>query len=170
MSLLDADLVAPSSNRSTYTVHRSKSERKPPRQKKYVPDTIDRLDGSFGSNHYHHQGPYEAALRSYNKYSKYAPLAATEEGNKAAWAATPREAQIDALKKGRPLDNVAVIPPGETGLDGEVMQYKEGTDMLRDPEAGGGAYKRWPGLVSFCSPLSKLYILPFLTNFYNFLT
>lgn len=152
MSLIDVG-PAPSSSSShkASSVYRSKSERKPPRQKKYVPDTIDRLDGSFGANPYHHQGPYDAALRSYNKYSKYAPLAATEEGNKAAWAATPREAQIDALRKGRPLDNVAVIPPGQKGMNGEVMQYKEGMDMMRDPEAGGGPFKRWTGLVSFFS-------------------
>lgn len=140
---------------STYTLplHRAHSERKPPRQKKYVPDTIDRLDASFGlHNHYHHQGPYEAALRSYNQHSKYAPLAATEEGNKAAWAAAPRSAQLDALRGGRPLDHVAVVPPGERGPGGgEVLRYEEGADMMRDPDAGGGPYKRWPGLVSLVS-------------------
>lgn len=147
MSLIDFDITP--SPRSSSSIHRSKSERKPPRQKKYVPDTIDRLDGSSGSSFYHHQGPYDAALRSYNKYSKYAPLDATQEGNKAAWAATPREAQIDALRKGRPLDHVAAVPPGERGMNGEVMQYKEGADLMREPDAEGGAYKRWPGIVSF---------------------
>lgn len=139
MSLLDVPMYDAAS------IRRSRSERKP-KAKKYVPDTIDRLDVSFG-HAYHHQGPYDAALRSYNKYSRYAPLAATEEGNQAAWEATPREAQLDALVRGRPLDKVGIVPPGEPSINGTIMNYKEGADLMREPDAAGGAYKRWHGIV-----------------------
>ncbi|KAK7732466.1 hypothetical protein SLS53_008470 [Cytospora paraplurivora] len=142
MSLLDT----PPSYDST--VRRSKSERGPrrPKQRKYVADTIDQLDATSFGGPYHHGGPYDATLRSFNLNKRFSPVAAVKEGNKAAWEATPREAQLDCLLKGRPLDNIASVPPGEQTLSGQVMNYTYSTDMFRDPNAGGGAYNRWPGL------------------------
>jgi hypothetical protein len=28
------------------------------------------------------------------------------------------------------------------------MRYEEGADLMREPDAPGGAYKRWEGIVS----------------------
>lgn len=123
-----------------------------PKQKKYVADIIDRLDDTSVGGHYHHGGPYDAAARSFNINPKFSPIAATREGNKAAWEATPREAQLDALLKGRPLDGVGVVPPGHRAMNGQVMQYEEGPDLMREMSPGGGAYKRWPGIVSIDDP------------------
>ena len=145
MSLLDTPPTYDSS------VRRSKSERSHRRSskpKKYVADTIDQLDQSSFGGPYHHGGPYDATLASFNFNKNYSPVAAVKEGNKAAWEATPREAQLDSLLKGRPLDNVACVPPGERTMNGQVMEYQTDTDMFRDQYAGGGAYNRWPGLVS----------------------
>jgi hypothetical protein len=33
------------------------------------------------------------------------------------------------------------------GLDGKPMNYEEGADLMRESDAPGGAYKRWPGMV-----------------------
>lgn len=144
MSLLDAPPSYGSSLR------RAKSDRahRRPKPKKYVADTIDRLDTTPFGGPYHHGGPYDATMKSFNLNSKFSPVAATPLGNRAAWQATPREAKLDALLRGRPLDGTASVPPGERTLNGEIMDYEYSTDMLRDPHAGGGAYKQWPGVVS----------------------
>lgn len=144
MSLLD---VPPSYDSS---LRRTKSDRahRRPKPKKYVADTIDRLDTTPFGGPYHHGGPYDATMKSFNLNSKFSPVAATSLGNRAAWKATPREAKLDALLKGRPLDGIASVPPGERAPNGEIMDYEYSTDMLRDPHAGGGAYKQWPGVVS----------------------
>jgi hypothetical protein len=147
MSLLDT----PPTYVRDPSVRRSKSDRSrssKPKPKKYVADTIDQLDTTSFGGPYHHGGPYDATLRSFNVNKHYSPVAAVKEGNRAAWEATPREAQLDSLIKGRPLDNVASVPPGERTMNGQIMNYEYGTDMFRDPDAGGGAYNRWPGLVS----------------------
>jgi hypothetical protein len=34
------------------------------------------------------------------------------------------------------------------GYDGRPMTYEEGADLMREPDAPGGAYKRWAGIVS----------------------
>lgn len=149
MSLID---VPPS---YTSSVRRSKSvgsSRRKPKQIKYVPDPIDKLDATSFGGFYHHGGPYDAARPSFNINPKFSPLAATKEGNKAAWDATPREAQLDALVKGRPLDGVGAVPPGQKSMNGQLMEYEEGSDMMRDLEPGGGAYKRWPGIVRIHPP------------------
>ncbi|PSR82778.1 hypothetical protein BD289DRAFT_436846 [Coniella lustricola] len=144
MSLVAAP---PSYNES---VRRSKSvghhQQRRPKQKVFVPDTIDRLDDTAFGGYYHHGGPYDATRPSFNRNHKLSPIAATNEGNKAAWEATPREAQMDALLKGRPLDGVGIVPPGERAMNGQVMDYEEGEDLMRQMSPGGGAYKRWPGI------------------------
>lgn len=133
----------------TESVRRSKSvdHQRRPKQKVFVPDTIDRLDDTAFGGYYHHGGPYDATRPSFNINRKFSPLAATKEGNKAAWEATPRELQMDALLKGRPLDGVGSIPPGKRSMNGQVMDYEEGEDLMRAMNPGGGAYKRWPGVV-----------------------
>ena len=113
-------------------------------------DSIDTLDDTSPTA-YHHEGPYEATLLARNTDPKRAPIAAVREGNAEALRATPMERVEDSVKKHRPLDGVAVVPPGMVGPDGKVMRYQEGTDMMIEGHPEGGAYKRWPGVVS--SPL-----------------
>lgn len=136
------------------------ADRAPHLKRHHIPgaDLIDSLDDSMGSL-YHHEGPYDATLRSRNNMSKkeYNPVEALKESNEEALRATPRENIQDSLRKHVPLQGVAVIPPGRRQHSGEIMMYREGDDMMRDGDAPGGAYKRWDGIVS---PISLIKHLP----------
>lgn len=103
-------------------------------------DTIDRLDNSGFS--YHHDGPFDAANLARNLNWKHSPVAAVHDSNEEALRATPRERIIDAVTKHRPLEGVAVVPPGVEDRFGRVLDYEEGADLNREP---GADYKRWPG-------------------------
>lgn len=106
------------------------------------PDTIDKLDWSSGS--YHHDGPYDATLIARNTSFANSPLEAVATSNREALKATPREKIIDSIRKHRPLDGVAMVPPGMPDREGRVYNYEEGTDLMIEE---GGNYKRWPGVV-----------------------
>ncbi|KAI3324472.1 hypothetical protein HD806DRAFT_46758 [Xylariaceae sp. AK1471] len=105
------------------------------------PDRIDALDNVTGI--YHHDGPYDAALASRNKDPRTAPLAAVKEGNLAALKATPAVNVIDSVTRHVPLQGTAAVPPGEVDYTGNVMDYEEGADVMREPDAAGGAYRRY---------------------------
>lgn len=126
---------------------------RPPRASRRQPafiDTIDSLDttGVNGAP-FHHSGPYDAALAGLNTNKLYSPLEAVRDSNMAALRATPREYINDSLTKHVPLQGIATVPPGERDMAGRVMRYEEGADLMREPDAGGGPYKRWQGIVSF---------------------
>lgn len=53
---------------------------------------------------------------------------------------------MDSVQRHRPLDGVAAYPPGAVDRNGQSYQYKEGENMMIEENAGGGPYKRWPGL------------------------
>lgn len=110
-------------------------------------DTIDSLDNS-GKMAWHHGGPYDATLLARNTSYNSSPVAALKESNDEAIRATPKENIIDSLEKHKPLQGTAVIPSGMRGLDGRVMRYEEGADLMREEDAPGGPYKRWDGIVS----------------------
>ncbi|KXH31001.1 hypothetical protein CNYM01_14000 [Colletotrichum nymphaeae SA-01] len=116
------------------------------RTRKYGPvtDTIDSLDSIGGV--YHHGGPYDATLASRNRNKKYAPVEAVRESNMEALRATPREYIQDSLDKHVPLQGTGLIPAGGTDMSGNVMNYEEGADLMREPNNQGGAYKRWDGI------------------------
>lgn len=126
----------------------AKAADRPYRHRKRISetDTIDALDTIGGP--YHHGGPYDATLMSRNLNKKYSPVAAVEHTNQAAIQATPRENIIDSLRRHVPLQGTASIPAGGTDMSGNVMAYEEGADLMREPDAAGGAYKRWDGIVS----------------------
>ena len=126
------------------------ANRAPHLRKKHIPgaDTIDSLDRSVFGGAYHHEGPYDATLLARNTSYQSSPVAAVSESNQEALKATPREKIQDSLVKKVPLSGVADIPPGMAGIDGRVMNYKEGADLMREPDAQGGAYKRWEHVVS----------------------
>jgi hypothetical protein len=126
-----------------------KANRSPHLRKKHIPgaDMIDSLDDSMSSI-YHHEGPYDATLLSRNRNPKTAPVEALRETNSEALKATPRENIRDALEKHVPLQGTAIIPPHHRDMSGQVMEYQEGDDLMRDGDAPGGAYKRWDGVVS----------------------
>lgn len=123
------------------------ADRAPHLRKKHRPgaDTIDALDDSMDMA-YHHEGPYDATLLARNTSYTSSPVAATMNTNQEAIKATPKEFIRDTLDKHVPLQGTAVIPSGMPGIDGRIMDYEEGTDLMRDPSAGGGAYKRWEGV------------------------
>ncbi|TAQ87468.1 hypothetical protein B7494_g4199 [Chlorociboria aeruginascens] len=123
------------------------ANRAPHLKKRYMPgaDTIDALDRSFGAP-WHHDGPYDAVLLARNTSPLYSPVEATKETNAEAIRATPRENMADSLRKHVPLQGTAYIPPGMEGPDGKPMEYEEGADLMREPDAAGGAYKRWAEL------------------------
>ncbi|KAK0747813.1 hypothetical protein B0T21DRAFT_379789 [Apiosordaria backusii] len=111
-------------------------------------DPIDQLDQSSPFSTYHHSGPYDPTLIPYNTNKKYSPLEAVKSSNDEAIKATPVEFVKDSLTKHVPLQGTAVAPPGERDmLTGRRMgSYEEGADLMREASAGGGAYKRWPGV------------------------
>lgn len=132
------------------------ADRAPHLRKKHMigPDTIDKLDRTGGS--YHHDGPYDATLLARNTSIPSSPLEAVAVSNREALKATPRENIIDSIQKHRPLDGVAMKPPGIPDREGRVYNYEEGTDLMIEE---GGNYKRWPGVVRPL-PLPQFNTLP----------
>lgn len=106
-------------------------------------DPIDVLDDTGIGGIYHHDGPYDATLASRNKDKRYAPVEAVKYTNTEALKATPRENVVDSLQRHVPLQGTASIPPGHRDMSGRVMQYEEGADVMREPDAPGGPYRRW---------------------------
>lgn len=104
-------------------------------------DAIDILDTIGGG--YHHQGPFDATLLARNTAHQSSPIAAVRDTNSEALKATPREMVNDSIRAHRPLDGVAMVPPGELDRNGQIYQYEETNLMVED----GGDYKRWPGVV-----------------------
>ncbi|KAI1425774.1 hypothetical protein F5Y12DRAFT_713853 [Xylaria sp. FL1777] len=108
------------------------------------PDQIDSLDNVVPGGIYHHGGPYDAALASRNRDARYAPLAAVREGNREALRATPAVNIVDAVTRHVPLQGTASVAPGEVDeFTGDVMDYEEGADVMREQDAAGGAYRRY---------------------------
>jgi hypothetical protein len=116
-------------------------------------DIIDRLDPALGGRPYHHEGPYDAASFARNRDPSTAPVAALKSTNEEALKATPRENVRDALERHKPLDGVAIVPPGQPDQLGRTYNYEEGTDMMREGLNTEPGYKRWPGKV--CNPLAS---------------
>ncbi|CZR55293.1 uncharacterized protein PAC_05180 [Phialocephala subalpina] len=121
------------------------ANRAPHLRKKHLPgaDIIDSLDRSMLGGPYHHEGPYDATLLARNTSYESSPVEAVRGTNEEAIRATPREKIKDSLDRHVPLQGTAVIPPGMAGVDGKPMEYEEGADLMREPDAPGGAYKRW---------------------------
>nr|OQO18503.1 hypothetical protein B0A51_16723 [Rachicladosporium sp. CCFEE 5018] len=109
------------------------------------PDVIDRLDPALGGRAYHHEGPYDAAAFARNRDPKTAPIAALEDSIAETLKATPRENIKDAVERHKPLDGVAIVPPGEPDQFGRRYDYEEGTDMMREGLNNEPGYKQWPG-------------------------
>ncbi|OBT70054.1 hypothetical protein VE03_00587 [Pseudogymnoascus sp. 23342-1-I1] len=116
-------------------------------KKKHLPraDIIDSLDASM-DQFYHHEGPYDATLLARNTSKYQSPIDAVRESNAEALKATPRENIQDALDRHVPLFGTGIVPPGGRLESGQVMDYTEGDDLMRDSDAPGGAYKRWDGV------------------------
>ncbi|KAI4184584.1 MAG: hypothetical protein L6R41_004638 [Letrouitia leprolyta] len=112
------------------------------RKKQHIgSDSIDKLDIVGGG--YHHGGPFDAASLARNQEYKNSPIEAVAGTNLEALKATPEEKIADSIRKHRPLDGVAVVPPGHPDREGRVYNYEEGTDLMIED---GGNYKRWPGV------------------------
>lgn len=109
------------------------------------PDTIDQLDVVGGN--YHHEGPFDATYMARNTSYISSPLEALARSNEEALKATPREKIVDSVERHRPLDGVAIYPPGEVDRNGQVYNYEPGENLMIDLNPEGGAYKRWPGVV-----------------------
>lgn len=122
------------------------ANRHPHLRKKHIvgSDTIDRMDTIGG---FHHDGPYDATLLARNISNVNSPVEAVRTTNAEALRATPHEMIQDSVQKHRPLDGVAMVPPGMEDRYGNVYHYEEGTDMMIENSPEGGAYKRWPGVV-----------------------
>lgn len=112
-------------------------------------DSIDLLDNI---TRYHHEGPFDATLLARNQSYANSPVEAVRTSNEEALRATPKEMIKDSIDKHRPLDGVAMVPPGMEDRDGNVYNYNEGTNMMIENGPEGGAYKRWPGVVCIVQP------------------
>ena len=119
------------------------ADRAPHLRRKHIvgSDSIDRLDVVGGR--YHHDGPYDATLLARNTSSIISPVEAVAGTNKEALKATPKEKIIDSIQRHRPLDDVAIVPPGITDGTGHTFDYEEGADLMIEE----GNYRRWPGVV-----------------------
>ncbi|KAK1828552.1 protein pal1 [Podospora conica] len=106
-------------------------------------DTIDGLDCVGPTGTYHHSGPFDPVLATRNTDPKTSPLEAVKDSNAEALRATPAAHLQDSMAKHVPLQGTATVPPGHPDLTGRTMQYEEGADLMREPDAAGGAYKRW---------------------------
>lgn len=111
-------------------------------------DIIDKLDMMPNNVPYHHEGPFDAALMARNRDSKSSPIAALAETNREALKATAPENIKDALEQHRPLDGVAVVPPGVPDRMGRRLDYEEGDNELIEGVDKAGGPHRWPGVVS----------------------
>lgn len=133
------------------------ANRSPHLKKKHLPgaDTIDSLDRSIIGGPYHHEGPYDATLLARNTSHTSSPVEAVRGSNAEAIRATPKEYIKDSLNKHVPLQGTSVIPPGMQGFDGKTMNYEEGADLMREPDAAGGAYKRYADIVCIHPTKSK---------------
>lgn len=122
-----------------------KAYRSPHLHKRSIPgaDMIDRLDPAIGGVAYHHEGPYDAALMARNRNEKNAPLGALKDSNQEALKATPKENIKDALERHKPLDGVAVVPPGQPDRFGRRYEYEEGADLMHEGSSGDAGYKHW---------------------------
>ena len=93
------------------------------------PDIIDRMDDSVPPRLLrHHSGPFDAVTRSAYLNPNKSPLAALQHSNEEALKATPEISIRDSLNKHVPLQNTAIVPPGEHvpgGLPDETLDYKE---------------------------------------------
>ena len=95
------------------------------RKKNHVgPDVIDVLD-NIGPGAYHHEGPYDATLLARNTKPTFSPVEAVRSSNEEALKATPRERIQDSIERHRPLDGVAMIPPGNSPLLVRTSKSKE---------------------------------------------
>jgi len=93
------------------------------------PDIIDLMDDSVPPSLLrHHSGPFDPVTRSAYLPPTESPLAALEHSTEEVLKATPESSIRDSLNKHVPLQNTAVVPPGEPlpgGLTEERLDYEE---------------------------------------------
>ncbi|KAA6416183.1 MAG: hypothetical protein FRX48_00903 [Lasallia pustulata] len=85
----------------------------------------------------------ETKIANRAPHLRNSPVEAVAASNKEALKATPREKILDSIRKHRPLDGVAMVPPGIADREGRVYNYEEGANLMIEE---GGNYKRWPGV------------------------
>ncbi|RAL68168.1 hypothetical protein DID88_008878 [Monilinia fructigena] len=104
--------------------------RSPHLRKKHIPgaDTIDSLDHTAFGGAYHHEGPYDATLMARNISYKNSPVAAVAGTNE----------RLLKLRRGKIFRIVWIDI-----YHYRIMNYEEGADLMREPDAAGGAYRRW---------------------------
>lgn len=135
MSHRPLDMIKRQTRAADRAAHLHSPSRQQPR------DTIDTLD--HAGPLYHHSGPFDPVLAARNTDPKTSPVEAVKASNAEALRATPAEHLTDSLAKHVPLQGTATVPPGLPDLAGRTMRYEEGADLMREPDAAGGAYKRW---------------------------
>lgn len=138
MSHRPLDIIKRQTRAADRAAHLHSPSRQQPR------DTIDTLD--HAGPLYHHSGPFDPVLAARNTDPKTSPVEAVKSTNAEALRATPAEHLADSLAKHVPLQGTATVPPGLPDLAGRTMRYEEGADLMREPDAAGGPYKRWEGV------------------------
>ena len=118
--------------------HKEHHRRKQP--KRMPLDAIDIMDDSVPPNLLrHHSGPFDAVTTSMYLSKNKNPLAALEHSTQEVLEATPELSIQDAVKRHVPLQNTAVVEPGQRprGYE-EPLQYEE-ENLL-------GNVGRWQGI------------------------
>ena len=118
--------------------HKEHHRRKQP--KRMLLDAIDIMDDSVPRNLLrHHSGPFDAVTKSMYLSKNKNPLAALEHSTQEVLEATPELSIQDAVKRHVPLQNTAVVEPGQRprGYE-EPLQYEE-ENLL-------GNVGRWQGI------------------------
>jgi hypothetical protein len=90
----------------------------------------------------HHSGPFDAVTRSAYLSNQKSPLAALQHSNEEALKATPESAIRDSLNQHVPLQNTAVVGPGEHvpgGAADEVLSDYQEENLIGD-------VGRWDGV------------------------
>ena len=117
--------------------HKQHHRRKAP--KRMPLDTIDIMDDSVPPNLLrHHSGPFDAVAKSMYLSENKNPLAALEHSTQEVLEATPDVSIQDAIERHMPLQNTAIMEPGQRPFGCDELQYEE-ENLLGD-------VGRWQGI------------------------
>lgn len=117
-----------------------KQHHRKPLPKRMPLDAIDVMDGSIPPNLLrHHSGPFDAVTKSMFLSQNQNPLVALEHSTQEALEATPEISIQDSLERHVPLQNTAIVEPGQRPYGNDKPVEYEEENLLGD-------VGRWQGI------------------------